>query len=345
MNTDIRIAIDFWQHPKTKKLIRRVGIEGIRSLQILWTWAANNKPDGNLAGMDEEDIELAADWQGDIGAFFKALVETRWIDETDSGYALHEWLEHNPWVADDENRSNKARLSKLQQVNAAAYNKCVEEGKTGLTKTEYESLKGYSANAEEKDGDRKHEEKQDNSGDFATAERPQSERRGNAEGNASETLAPKPSPIPTVLNTPLSPKGDIPPRGEQPAKKRRKEEPPRQAYGQFQQVLLTEDEHSKLEAEFGIKGAQDMIDRLDGYIASKGVKYKNHYATIMNWHRKDVKEEQQQQAQVPALPQGVPRFSNYGQQVKWDQQQQARALLAVGDKYKDNPEDIPPEWR
>jgi hypothetical protein len=147
------------------------------------------------------------------------------------------------------------------------------------------------------------------------------------------------------VNTPLSPKGDIPPRGEQPAKKRRKEEPPRQAYGQFQQVMLTEDEHSKLEAEFGIKGAQDMIDRLDGYIASKGVKYKNHYATIMNWHRKDVKEEQQQQAQVPALPQGVPRFSNYGQQVKWDQQQQARALLAVGDKYKDNPEDIPPEWR
>ena len=148
-----------------------------------------------------------------------------------------------------------------------------------------------------------------------------------------------------VLNTPLSTDVDIPPRGEQPAKKRRKEEPPKQAYGQFQQVMLTEDEHSKLEAEFGIKGAQDMIDRLDCYIASKGVKYKNHYATIMNWHRKDVKEEQQQQAQVPALPQGVPRFSNYGQQVKWDQQQQARALLAVGDKYKDNPEDIPPEWR
>lgn len=214
MNTDIRIAIDFWQHPKTKKLIRRVGIEGIRSLQILWTWAANNKSDGNLAGLDEEDIELAADWQGDIGVFFKALVEVRWIDETDSGYALHEWLEHNPWVADDENRSNKARLSKLQQVNAAAYNKCVQEGKTGLTKEEYESLKGYSANAEQKDGDCNHKEKQENSGQSATAERPQSDRKATAEGNASETLAPKPSPIPTVLNTPLSPKGDIPPRGE-----------------------------------------------------------------------------------------------------------------------------------
>lgn len=341
MNTDIRIAIDFWQHPKTKKLIRRVGIEGIRSLQILWTWAANNKPDGNLAGMDEEDIELAADWQGDIGAFFKALVETRWIDETDSGYALHEWLEHNPWVADDENRSNKARLSKLQQVNAAAYDKCVQEGKTGLTKTEYESLKGYSANAEQKDGDRNQKEKQENSGQIATAERPQSDRRANAKGNASETLAPKPSPIPTVLNTPLSPKGDIPPRGETRTKKPKEDKLP---FGELGNVLLTAREREKLDERFGIEGAQERIDSLDAYIGSKGAKYDSHYATILNWERMNEKK-QQQQAQVPALPQGVPRFSNYGQQVKWDQQQQARALLAVGDKYKDNPEDIPPEWR
>lgn len=67
---------------------------------------------------------------------------------------------------------------------------------------------------------------------------------------------------------------------------------------------------------------------------------------INSWLDKEQnKAGAQHQAQVSALPQGVPRFSNYGQQVKWDQQQQARALLAVGDKYKDNPEDLPPEWR
>ena len=37
MNTDIRLAVGFWQHPKTRKTIRRLGLEGIRSLQVLWT--------------------------------------------------------------------------------------------------------------------------------------------------------------------------------------------------------------------------------------------------------------------------------------------------------------------
>lgn len=70
MNTDIRLSVGFWQHPKTRKLIKRLGLEAIRSLQILWLWAAQNRPDGVLSGMDWEDIELAADWQGEERAFF-----------------------------------------------------------------------------------------------------------------------------------------------------------------------------------------------------------------------------------------------------------------------------------
>lgn len=70
MNCDIRLSTEFWQHPKTRKLAKRLGLEGVRSLQILWLWAARNRPDGNLGGMDWEDIELAADWQGEERAFF-----------------------------------------------------------------------------------------------------------------------------------------------------------------------------------------------------------------------------------------------------------------------------------
>ena len=62
MNTDIRLSVGFWQHPKAKKTARRLGLEGIRSLQVLWLWSTQYRPDGNLSGMDWEDIELAADW-------------------------------------------------------------------------------------------------------------------------------------------------------------------------------------------------------------------------------------------------------------------------------------------
>ena len=50
MNADIRISVGFPNPPKTVKLDRRLGFQGIRSLLALWTWAAQNRPDGNLGG-------------------------------------------------------------------------------------------------------------------------------------------------------------------------------------------------------------------------------------------------------------------------------------------------------
>lgn len=112
MNSDIRLAVGFWQHPKTRKLAKRLGLEGVRSLQILWLWASQNKPDGDLSGMDWEDVELAADWTGEERAFFDYCLGV-WIDETPEGYVLHDWAEHNPWQAEAEARKEQARANAL----------------------------------------------------------------------------------------------------------------------------------------------------------------------------------------------------------------------------------------
>lgn len=121
MNSDIRLSVGFWQHPKTKKTVRRLGLEGIRSLQVLWLWAAQNKPDGDLSGMDWEYIELAADWQGEERAFFDHCLGV-WIDATQDGYVLHDWADHNPWQAEAEARSESARkAAKARWGNADAF--------------------------------------------------------------------------------------------------------------------------------------------------------------------------------------------------------------------------------
>jgi len=57
-------------------------------------------------------------------------------------------------------------------------------------------------------------------------------------------------------------------------------------------VFLTPDEYSKLKADLNGK-AEEMIARLNDYIGSKGVKYKSHYHTILNWWRKDHPEKQE----------------------------------------------------
>lgn len=52
-------------------------------------------------------------------------------------------------------------------------------------------------------------------------------------------------------------------------------------------VYLTEEEYNKLVERFGPEGAKDRIEGLSLYIKSKGAerKYKDHYATILNWER------------------------------------------------------------
>ena len=62
------------------------------------------------------------------------------------------------------------------------------------------------------------------------------------------------------------------------------------AKGEFENVKITEDEFGKLNEKFGEKDTQEKIENLSQYLASKGKKYKSHYATILTWARKEEKE-------------------------------------------------------
>ena len=79
---------------------------------------------------------------------------------------------------------------------------------------------------------------------------------------------------------PISPNGDIVPlEGERPHKHK---------YGEYKNVLLTDDELEKLKAEYA--DYLDRIERLSSYLASTGKTYKSHYATIRNWARADAEK-------------------------------------------------------
>lgn len=63
------------------------------------------------------------------------------------------------------------------------------------------------------------------------------------------------------------------------------QKPKKHKYGEYNNVLLTDDELEKLKAEY--RDYEERIERLSSYIASTGKAYKSHYATIRNWARKD----------------------------------------------------------
>jgi hypothetical protein len=111
MTQDIRLSIDFRDHPKIVRLHKLLGDPGICSLVTLWAWARKYRPRGILSSMDADDIENGAKWAGETGLFVKTIVALKLLDLNDGTYWVHDWKEHQPWAYYSEERSQRARLA------------------------------------------------------------------------------------------------------------------------------------------------------------------------------------------------------------------------------------------
>ena len=103
------------------------------------------------------------------------------------------------------------------------------------------------------------------------------------------------SPIPSTASSP-TPKRRSRRAGEGDCSDEQSAPPqdpePNHLYGEFLNVRLTDSEHQKLTNRYGEKIRDEYIERLSGYLKQKGPKYKDHYATILNWCRRDKVNEQ-----------------------------------------------------
>ena len=93
MSNDVSLNSNILQNPKIKKLSRQFGPLGPLSFIALILWAAAYRADGDLVGMDADDIEIAIDWPLDPGAFSDALIDLHLLDETEpKHYVIHDWV-------------------------------------------------------------------------------------------------------------------------------------------------------------------------------------------------------------------------------------------------------------
>lgn len=137
MNSDIRLSVGFFDHPKIIKLERQLGLEGLTALLRLWLWAAQNRPSGILSGMDGEDIEIAARWKGEVGAFNGVVTRLKLLDTVGDMFQIHDWQEHNTWQSEAENRSNASRLSRMAKTHPETYRMLDDAGIKGISKEVY----------------------------------------------------------------------------------------------------------------------------------------------------------------------------------------------------------------
>lgn len=141
MNSDIRISVNLVTNHKIKRLMMKHGPEAFYSLICLWTYAAQRSYNGRLTNMDDVDISLASNWKGEnYGEFIETLVELRLLDKVGEEYAIHDWLENNPYAAGAGKRSDKARFSRLARENNVAFKALKEQGISSISSADYSEI-------------------------------------------------------------------------------------------------------------------------------------------------------------------------------------------------------------
>lgn len=181
---DARLSIGLPAHPKTKKLIRRVGEGGAWALVCLILWARSNRPDGDLSGMSAEDIELAVDWRGEADALVSALLAVEFIEGEPGAYRLHDWADHQPWAVGSDLRSMKAKWNAVKRHHGHA--------EADRAVPEYAAIRASSTKNDAASND------PDASSKDAALRAAQS---SNAVGTKSDAPSPSPSPSPKAEAT------------------------------------------------------------------------------------------------------------------------------------------------
>ena len=129
-------------HPKMQEAARLLGIDEVTMighLHLLWYWAMDYAPDGNLTARSPASIAAGARWRGDAAAFVTALCTCGYggtagfLDCGANGsLSLHDWDDYGGKLA-REKQANAARLRahRARQAASAARGRDTGAGDTG----------------------------------------------------------------------------------------------------------------------------------------------------------------------------------------------------------------------
>jgi hypothetical protein len=93
----LRINKNLPRHPKAKALARQLGeqVAWWRVAQV-WAWCVEYAQEGRIVGEDAAlNVEDAASWNGQPGAFVEACVRVGFLNRVEGGLEVHDWEEHN----------------------------------------------------------------------------------------------------------------------------------------------------------------------------------------------------------------------------------------------------------
>lgn len=118
MKADLRWRLGTAGHPKIVRLVNACGERAFRALAGLWEWTAAHRPDGDLRGLDEVDLAVAAGWPEAPPVFVETLQALRLLDGKPGRLRVHDWAEEQPYVSGGPERSDAARRAGIASGEA-----------------------------------------------------------------------------------------------------------------------------------------------------------------------------------------------------------------------------------
>lgn len=111
---DIRLKVGFFNHPKTLRVERDLGSDGVLCLIRLLMFArVNRHKDGALTGLTDEDIEASCGWHRceryASGMLVASLSHAGYVDGEPGARKIHEWVQHQTFAANFTKRSKAGK--------------------------------------------------------------------------------------------------------------------------------------------------------------------------------------------------------------------------------------------
>ena len=113
----LNLDLDFFDHPKTKRLVGLLG-KGAEVLPIrLWCACGKYQAEsGRLIGYSTQAIEATCAWWGRKGEMVDAMLEVGFIEKTDDGFQVHDWPDHAGHLAAFKERAVKAARKRWESI-------------------------------------------------------------------------------------------------------------------------------------------------------------------------------------------------------------------------------------
>jgi hypothetical protein len=113
---DVRLKVGFFNHPKTLRVERDLGSDGVLCLIRLLMFArVNRHKDGSFSGLTDEDIEAAAGWHRceryANGMLVACLSHAGFLDGEIGERKIHEWKDHQAFAANFHKRSKAGKAN------------------------------------------------------------------------------------------------------------------------------------------------------------------------------------------------------------------------------------------